>query len=100
MPALSSHSNVENTAAVLLERKGYQLWRDDESQTVMAEKDGWDFAASGLIELLGIIAIFESLSPEAYREYWWRIREPWLLNSLARQPKPYNSVLKRTLNNP
>jgi hypothetical protein len=43
VPALSAHSNVENTALVLLERKGYQYWYEHEAGLYFVEKDGWDF---------------------------------------------------------
>jgi hypothetical protein len=72
MPALSQYSNVDDTAVALLKRKGYQVWRNDEHQLYYAERDGWDFAANDPVGLLGIIAIFETVSPTEFREYWWR----------------------------
>ena len=97
MPTLSSFSNVYNTAAVLLQRKGYQLWVDREAETplFMAEKDGWDFAADSPVELLGIIAIFEAHSPDSYSEYWWRIEKPSIYGDLPTKPAPYVSVMKK-----
>ncbi len=96
MPALSAAGNVENTALVLLERKGYQYWYRQEADLCFAEKDGWDFCANGWIELLGIVAIFETLKPEEYREYWWRIREPWLKNDLPVEPRSYVPVWRKS----
>ena len=95
MPALSAHSNVENTALVLLVRRGYQYWYDSGAELYYVEKDGWDFCASGLVELLGVVAIFETLKPEEYREYWWQIREPWLRDDIPPEHRPYAPVWQR-----
>lgn len=96
MPALSIYSNVENTALVILTQKGYQVWRDKEKQFVYAEKDGWDFAGQSFAELLGAVSIFEWHSPAAYAEYWWRIREPWLLDEVPQEPRsPFTPVWEK-----
>lgn len=96
MPALSSYANTENTAVVLLNKMGYQVWEDESGELYMAERDGWDFAAKGLTELLGVVSIFERISPEEYSEYWWRIREPWLRDDLPKAPKPYKAVWEKS----
>ncbi len=72
MPALSDYTNVFDTALHLLSEKGYQLWFDEEAMLYFAEKEGWDFAASSPVGLLGVVAIFEAKKPTTYREYWWR----------------------------
>ncbi|WP_461783912.1 hypothetical protein [Prosthecobacter sp.] len=82
MPALSYYCNVDNTAAVILHRKGYRLWNDLEMKAICAEKNAWDFAADDAVQLLGLISIFESQQPAEYREYWWKIDDPWLLDEL------------------
>ena len=95
MPALSIHCNVYNTCAVILQRKGYQLWYDEKAELYFAEKDGWDFAGESLADVLAAVTIFEEQKPAAYQEYWWRIREPWVVDDLPGQPQPFNSVMKR-----
>lgn len=92
MSSLYAYSNVENTALVLIQRKGFQIWFDDEEQLYYAEKDGWDFAAAGAVELLGTIAIFEHHNPEVFKEYWWRIENPVLISNLPKHPSPYVPV--------
>ena len=92
MPSLFAYRNVENTALVLLGQRGYQCWCDPPADYCYAEKEGWDFRAGNWVELLGIVAIFETLKPEEYREYWWRINEPWLLDDVPLEPQPYNTV--------
>lgn len=78
---------------VLLERKGYQVWEQKDIDAYCAEKDGWDFYADDPIQLLGLISIFDTLVPEAYQEYWWRIREPWIRDAIPDSPTPYKSVM-------
>jgi hypothetical protein len=95
MPTLSEHSNVYNTALVILQKKGYQLWFDDETQSYCAEKDGWDFMAVDPCGLLGLVAIYELKQPARFADYWWREREPDLYGSLPRQPRPYDPVIHR-----
>ena len=97
MPTLSSYSNVYNTAAVWLQRKGYQVWVDEEADPplFMAERDGWDFAADSPVELLGVVAIFEATSPDAYSDYWWRIEGVEIYSGLPVRPVPYVSVMGR-----
>ena len=95
MPALTAYSNTENTALVILQNKGYQIWFDAETETFWCEKDGWDFSASGATELLGAVAVLEYHEPAQFKEYWWRIREPWLLNNLPSEPEPFKPVWKK-----
>ncbi|MFK7850590.1 MAG: hypothetical protein AB8D78_06390 [Akkermansiaceae bacterium] len=95
MPALTAYSNTENTALVILQRKGYQVWFDQDTESFWCEKDGWDFSASGATELLGAVAFREYHEPKEFKEYWWRIEEPWLLNNLPSEPQPFEPVWKR-----
>ncbi len=95
MPALSYYSNVQNTALNLIAGRGYQIWHDPSNHHYCAEKDGWDFMANEPVQLLGLISIFETLDPSEYREYWWRIREPRLYDSLANSPKDFTPVYQR-----
>lgn len=96
MASLSAYPGVENTALTVLRSKGYQVWKNH--GRFMAEKNGWDFAAHELMELLGIVSIFEYHRPVRYCEYWWIINDPYLLKSLPDTPKPYVPVWKRTNN--
>ena len=92
MPALSSYPNVENTALLVIRSKGFRVWTDDGQQHWFAERDGWDFMADTPTELLGLVAIFEFHRPQQYREYWWRIAEPFLLDSTPTQPPDYRPI--------
>jgi hypothetical protein len=92
MPALSEYSNVYNTALVILQKKGYQLWYDEQTKLYGAEKDGWDFMANDPCGLLGLVAIRDFKQPARFTDYWWREREPDLLDKLPRQPRPYTPV--------
>jgi hypothetical protein len=92
MPALSAYANTENTALIILQRKGYQLWYDESIQRFCCEKDGWDFTAESATELLGVVAIYDYHHPDQCQEYWWKINEPWLIDGLPRQPKDYDPI--------
>jgi hypothetical protein len=93
MPALSAYINTENTALVILQRKGFRLWFNNAEGLYYAEKGGWDFSAQGATELLGVIAIFEHHVPSSYKEYWWKIDDPWLKDALPDRPHQYQSVM-------
>ncbi len=93
MPTLGEYSNVYNTALLLIQRKGFQVWYEKENETFCAERGGWDFMANSPTGLLGLIAIFESKNPTRWEEYWWREQEPFILRSLPTKPRPYNSVM-------
>lgn len=95
MPALSAAANVPNTALVILQRKGFCVWTDDAEKWWFAERDGWDFMADDPIQLLGLVAIFEFQQPTEFREYWWRHREPWLVDSVPKTAPDYTPVYSR-----
>jgi hypothetical protein len=95
MPTLSEYSNVYNTALVILERKGFQVWHDEQTNLYCAEKDGWDFQADTPCGLLGVVAIYEFKQPAAYQEYWWREQEPNRYRNLPKQPRPYKPVWEK-----
>lgn len=96
MPTLSQYTNVHDTAVALLQRKGYQVWRDDGARLYCAERDGWDFAADDPVGLLGVVTIFEARRPTTYAEYWWR--DDAARGAESRLPprpeRPYASVMK------
>ncbi len=92
MPALGYYTNVHNTALVILQRKGYRLWRDPGTDHLCAEKEGWDFMADDPVQLLGLVAIHEVKQPASFCEYWWKIDEPWLLDSVPETPPDYAPV--------
>jgi hypothetical protein len=94
MPALSAYTNTENTALVILKDLGYRCWYDQEAERCCCEKDGWDFAADGFTELLGVVRIYEYHQPKEYREYWWKIDEPWLKDSVPTEAPDYTPVWK------
>jgi hypothetical protein len=93
MPALGCYANVFNTALVILQRKGYRVWQGN-GGLICAEKNGWDFTADDPVQLLGLISIYESQQPASYREYWWKIDEPWLIEDIADEPPDYQPVWK------
>ena len=97
MPALSCYANVHDTAVALLERKGYQVWFDAETDLFFAEREGWDFAADDPVALLGVIAIYEATAPRGYEDYWWRDRAATgATQRLPRKPaRKYVSVIER-----
>jgi len=95
MPALSAAGNVENTALVILKEKGYQIWYDKDLDLCCAEKGGWDFFATGAVELLGVVAIFEHHKPKGFKEYWWKIDQPFLVLDLPDQPIPYKPIWEK-----
>jgi hypothetical protein len=95
MPALGAYSNVLNTALVVLERKGFRVWSDEAQENWYAERDGWDFIADDPIQLLGLVSIFEHRKPTEFREYWWQLQEPYLIDNVPKAPPDYVPVWKR-----
>ena len=95
MPALSEYTNVYNTVILILQKKGYQTWYDEQADLYCAEKDGWDFTADTPCGLLGVVGIYEFKQPEEYEEYWWREEGPDLYHQLPRQPRAYRSVSEK-----
>jgi len=101
MATLADHTNVFNTALLVLQQKGYQLWHDAESHIYYAEKDGWDFASSSPVGLLGVVAIYDFLQPQAWKEYWWRLSDETLYRRLpGSPPQPYEPVYIRKRSEP
>jgi hypothetical protein len=93
MPSLSNFSNVSNTALIILKDLGYDVWwRDEEKTFICCQKDGWDFMAQDPVELLGLIKIYEFHKPDKHTEYWWKIQEPWLLDSIPTTSPEYKPV--------
>jgi hypothetical protein len=79
---LSSYPNVYNSCLVILQRKGFALSYEKETDTWLAEIKGFKFKADNPIELLGLTAIYEDRKPESDSEYWWQINSPYLLGEL------------------
>ena len=92
MPALSAYTNTENTALVLLRREGYRCWYNTEAELCCCERDGWDFAADSFTELLGVTKIYDAHQPTEYKEYWWKIDEPWLVDDVPKTPPLFTPV--------
>jgi hypothetical protein len=96
MPTLSAYANTENTSLVILKQKGYKVWYDEKIDMYGAEKDGWDFLANSATELVGVIGIYEYHgSPREYKEYWWKIDEPWLLRSVPKEKHDYTAIYEK-----
>jgi hypothetical protein len=99
MPALSAYANTENTALVILRQKGYQVWYEEKLEMYGAEKNGWDFSANSITELLGVVSIYEHHgSPDLYREYWWKIDDPLLINNVATEKPNFVPVYQKKSN--
>ena len=94
MPTLGEYTNVYNTALLILQRKGFQVWYEKANDTYCAERDGWDFMADSPTGLLGLVAIYEHKRPGEWQEYWWKEMDPFILRSLPTAPRPYESVMK------
>lgn len=93
MPAHSAYANTENTSLVILEEKGYRVWADQKLEMYGCEKEGWDFMANSITELLGVVSIYEHHGcPSEYKEYWWRINEPWLIEDVPREKHEFKPV--------
>jgi hypothetical protein len=95
MPALSAYSNVENTSLIILKNKGFKVWYDEKMDLFNAELNGWDFMANSVTELLGLVAIFEYQKPGCYKEYWWKINAPWLIDDIPKTAPKYTPVWKK-----
>jgi len=95
MPALGAYTNVFNSALVILKRKGFRVWMQDDPASICAEKDGWDFMAEDPIQLLGLVSIYEAHQPSEFREYWWKIDEPWLIESVSNRRPRFIPVWKK-----
>lgn len=96
MPALSEYSNVYDVAIGILERKGFQVWHEQDSGMFFCEKDGWDFSSESPCGLLGLVAIFEQVAPKHYSEYWWTIPTKTAHRSLPNTPTEYHPVWEMT----
>jgi hypothetical protein len=92
MASLSEYSNVYNTALLVLQKKGFQVWYDEQSNLYGAEKEGWDFLSESPCGLLGLVAIFEMKRPETYQEDWWREDGPDLYSNPPHAPREYLPV--------
>lgn len=96
MPALSAYTNTENTSLVILKNKGYRAWYDESIEMFGCEKNGWDFLANSITELLGVVGIYEYHGePENYKEYWWQINEPWLIESVPTDKPRFKAVWEK-----
>jgi hypothetical protein len=94
VPTLSEYSNVYASALGIISEKGYQIWFDKNANLFYAERDGWDFASESPCGLLGLIAMYEHVSPTGYDEYWWR-REGIDTREVPGEPVAFRSVLVR-----
>jgi hypothetical protein len=95
MPSLSEYVNVYNTALIILQKNGYQVWYDTKSKLYFAEKGGWDFAADSPCGLLGVVSIYEFQKPATYREYWWKEDGAHIYGHLPKQPRAHKPVWEK-----
>ena len=79
---LSSYPNVFNSCLVILQSKGFALSYEKETDSWLAEVNGFKFKADNPIELLGLATVYEDRKPQADSEYWWQINDPYLLGEL------------------
>ena len=94
MATLTDSGNINNTILIILEKKGFQVW-SDRANSYWAEKNGWDFAAYSLPELLGLINIYEFISPEEYKEYWWKLDGKMTIEDLPKKEDNYIPIYKK-----
>jgi len=94
MATLVDSGNINNTVLTILEKKGFQIW-SDRPNSYWAEKNGWDFNAQSLPELLGLIDIYEFINPKVYKEYWWKLDEKMTLENLPKQENSYIPIYKK-----
>ena len=92
MAALGEHSNVYDTAIALIVKKGFEVWYEPEKDHFFAEKNGWDFCSDSPCGLLGLIAIFEEISPESFEPYWWKIDTEIDSRKLPREKPKYRPI--------
>jgi hypothetical protein len=95
MPTLSEYSNVYNSALLVAKNKGYDVWYNSETNFYCAQKGGWDFWAKSPCGLLGLIAMFEHLSPTEYKSYWWQVEGPDIYDDMPTAPQPFTSVMEK-----
>nr|WP_320189792.1 hypothetical protein [uncultured Desulfobacter sp.] len=95
MSTLSAYSNIENTSLLILYKKGFRVWYIKKTQLYYAERNGWDFAANSITELLGLVSIYEFHAPENYVEYWWRINDEWLIDDIPTIAPEYDPVWEK-----
>jgi hypothetical protein len=95
MASLIEYSNVYDTALLILEKKGYQVWYDAETQDYCAERNGWDFRSPSPCGLRGVVAIFEFKQPVQFVEYWWREEGPEVYDHLPSHPQREYQPLAR-----
>jgi len=94
MATLVDSGNINNTVLRILEKKGFQIW-NDRPNSYWAEKNGWDFNAKSLPELLGLIDIYEFINPKIYKEYWWKLDETITLENLPKKENSYTPIYKK-----
>jgi hypothetical protein len=97
MPKLGSAGNVHNSCLRLLRTRGYQLHAEEISANGdlfwYAEKDGFSFVGDNPIELLGLTAIYEALSPidaKSAQPYWWVIEGENIYSEIMDAALPYH----------
>lgn len=95
MPSLSEYVNVYDSVLEVLRKKGFWVWMDEHTDMFCAEKDGWDFMAENPISLLGLVALFEHLGPDTYKEYWWKLEGPLDYQTLPKKPPDYIPIWKK-----
>jgi len=100
--SLGSHANVYNTCLRILRRRGYTLRVDGEMTADgcypttciwIAEQGEYCFAADNPIELLGLVAIYDHLRPQAEaKSYWWFVEGPDIWTELMETAFPDEDV--------
>jgi hypothetical protein len=97
MPRLGSAGNVYNSCLRLLRTRGYHLHAEEVTAEGdlfwYAEKDGFSFVGDNPIELLGLTAIYEAVSPldaQSAQPYWWVIKGDDIYRELMDSALPYS----------
>ena len=97
MATLTDVGNVNSTILTILEQKGFQVW-SDEPDSYWAEKDGWDFVAYSLAELLGLVSVYEFIDPKEYKEYWWKLDGTMTIKDLSKKERKYIPIYLKEKN--
>lgn len=88
--------NVWNTCLRLLRARGYDLRAEETGLegrlNWWAAKDGFAMVGDNPIELLGLTALYEAVSPgdsASALPYWWTIKGPDIYQELIDTATPY-----------
>ena len=92
MATITDVGNVNESILAILLEKGFQVWSDNHYDSYWAEKDGWDFNVDSLPSLLGLVSVYEYMTPREYEAYWWKNIKQVSMESIPLINKEYVPV--------